>query len=177
MHSLKRQQGFTLIEIIVGIVTLGLTFTLLTVLIFPQAQRSTEPVMQARASALGQALLNEILNKPFDAQTNFAQGNLRCSEDINIPCTHPNEFGLSGLERPRFRSVEDYHGYIFSEDAFGNDLSEVYRGFKASVEVCYSDTAGVCSSGAPNYRFKRVLVTVTTPTNQDFLFSAVRGNY
>ena len=64
----QNQCGFTLVEIIVGLVTLGLSFVILTIIIFPQAQRSAEPVLQIRAAALGQALLDEIMSKGFDQQ-------------------------------------------------------------------------------------------------------------
>lgn len=184
LYPLTRQEGFTLIEIIVGIVALGLSFTILTILIFPQAQRSTEPVLQARASALGQALIEEIISKHFDSQNILAPGNLRCGEQEAPRCTDPIDFGAAGPNRADYRSVEDYHGLELREDALGTDLSEAYRGFSAFVTICYSDDLGNChattaypSLSTDLYKYKRISVSVVTPTGQPFVFSTVRGNY
>lgn len=176
MHPFTRQKGFTLIEIIVGIVALGLTFTILTILIFPQAQRSTEPLLQARASALGQALLEEITSKHFDYQSISAPRNLRCGELDAPRCTEFPDFGGQGLSRAEYRSVEHYHGLVLLEDTFGSDLSHAYRGFSASVTVCYSDVSGICHAATAS-AYKRISVSVVTPTGQEFVFSTVRGNY
>lgn len=182
------QKGFTLIEIIAGLIALSLSFVVLSVIIFPQAQRSVEPVFQARASALGQALLEEIMSKAFDQNSDFSGGTLRCAEVNAPPCTEPANFGPDNESRANFNDVDDYHLLEVSnsqlEDALGTDLASRYRNFSYSIAICYSDRQGTCrdlnlypSTNLNLYRYKRVQVTVTTPTAQEFTFSAVRGNY
>ncbi|MCH8501232.1 MAG: type II secretion system GspH family protein [Aliidiomarina sp.] len=174
----QSQSGFTLIEIIVGIVTLGLSFIILTVIIFPQAQRSAEPVLQIRAAALGQALLDEIMSKGFDQQSSFTGGQLRCGEIDAPQCTAPEDLGPESESREAFNDVDDYHELHLSESlagALGEDLADRFPNFNYAINVCYSDSFGNCDTTIT--RFKRVEVTVTTPQGQDFKFTAIRGNY
>lgn len=174
----QNQCGFTLVEIIVGLVTLGLSFVILTIIIFPQAQRSAEPVLQIRAAALGQALLDEIMSKGFDQQSDFTGGQLRCGE-VGAPlCTAPEDLGSESESREAFNDVDDYHQLHLSDSlagALGEDLAERFPNFNYTIDVCYSDIFGNCSNTIT--RFKRISVIVTTPQGQDFTFSAIRGNY
>ena len=173
-----RQKGFTLVEIIVGMVVLAIAITLLTVIIFPQAQRSVEPVLQARAASLGQALLEEIVSKAFDEQSDRFGGQLRCSEAGAPPCS--TQLGPEPSEtRATYNDVDDYHGLNTIENAVGANLADYYAGFDVLVQVCYSSPTGTCiaSPTTEQMRFKRVEVTVTTPTRQAFTFATIRGNY
>lgn len=72
--------GFTLIELIIGVVVLAFAFSLIATLIFPQAIRSAEPVLQVRAANLAQAFVEEIQGKAFDDNSAQSGGTLRCGE-------------------------------------------------------------------------------------------------
>lgn len=180
MYKLSAQRGFTLVEIIVGIVVLAIALTLITSIILPAARQSVTPVYQVRAAELGQATLNEILSKSFDEQSDRQGGQLRCGEpdsngDAN-PCTDSADFGPDGEDRDRFDDVDDYHLLSAIETALGEPLAARYPNFSLLVDVCYSDAAGTCGAlSAP--QFKRILVQVTTPDGQEFDFSAIRGNF
>ncbi|RUO19429.1 type IV pilus modification PilV family protein [Aliidiomarina haloalkalitolerans] len=181
------QRGFTLIEIIVGLVTLTASFVILTLMILPQAQRSAEPVLQARAAALGKALLDEISGRSFDENSDRVGGLIRCGE-AGTSCTAAGSLGPeSGELRPNFNDVDDYNGLVSCEspgvpvgcsdlvDALGNEIADVYRNFQYSVEVCYSDPVGLCQTDITD--FKLIKVTITTPLGQEFVFSSLRGNF
>lgn len=177
-QTIARQGGFTLIEIIVGIVTLGIVLSLLTVLLFPQAKRSAEPLLQMRAAELGIALMNEISSKSFDHNSDHAGGAIRCGETDAPPCTNmlsgTGVLGPDGEARHKFNDVDDYHGL----SDIPSSLSARYPGFSYRVQVCYSDAGGTCVTPVPiPPSFKRVQITVTTPMGQDFVFSSIRGNY
>ena len=182
-NQVRGQRGFTLIEIIVGIVTLGISVVLLSVIIFPQAQRSAEPILQSRAATLGQALLDEIMSKPFDENSDRSGGAERCGEIGASPCTLEVSFGPEDAAetRDRFNDVDDYNGLNDTvsplEDALGEEIAARYSGFGYAINVCYSDNSGECLNTGATSLFKRVEVTVTTPIGQDFQFSAIRGNY
>lgn len=95
-------KGFTLIELIVGIVVLSISFSLLTSLILPLSEKSAKQLHQVRASELGQSMMNEILARAFDQQSDMAGGLVRCSEGTTV-CTSPDEdddphFGPDGTE-------------------------------------------------------------------------------
>ncbi len=182
-NAARAQQGFTLIEIIVGIVTLGISIVLLSVIIFPQAQRSAEPILQSRAATLGQAILDEIMSKSFDENSDRSGGAERCGETGATSCTLEVDFGPDGAgeTRDRFNDVDDYDGLNDTtsplEDALGDEIAARYSGFGYAISVCYSDSSGECLNTGAISLFKRVEVTVTTSLGQDFQFSAIRGNY
>lgn len=178
-RSTQNQQGFTLIEIIIGIVVLSISIVLLTTLIFPQAQRSAEPLLQLRAAALGQAFIDEIAGKSFDENSDRQGGTLRCNEGGADLCTAPANLGPDGEAREDFDDVDDYHeleiNYPSLEDALGDDIAARYEGFSFAIEVCYSDSNGTCQGTVSLY--KRIQVDVTTSFGQTFTFATVRGNY
>ncbi len=171
-HAIPQQRGFTLIEIVVGIVTLGIVLSLLSVLLFPQAKRSAEPLLQMRAAELGIALMNEITGKSFDEFSDHSGGALRCGEAEPPPCSIV--LGPDGEARGDYNDVDDYHGLNNMTDSLGGDLSARYPGFSYSIHVCYSDSSGVCSGPSV---FKRIQITVTTPLGESIVFSSIRGNY
>ena len=67
MPSLKARRGFTLIEFVVGIVLLAIALTGILGLLVNQAPKSVDPVQQVRAVQLARQILNEVLQKSFDA--------------------------------------------------------------------------------------------------------------
>jgi len=174
----SNQRGFTLIEIIIGIVVLGISIVLLTVLVFPQAQRSAEPLLQQRAAALGQTFLDEISGKSFDENSDRQGGLVRCGE-ATTTCTAPAALGPDGESRDTYDDVDDYHQLELTapslQDALGDDIAGRYVGFTYAIDVCYSDTLGICQSTIT--AFKRIQITVTTSFGQNFVFTSLRGNY
>ncbi|WP_417663799.1 type IV pilus modification PilV family protein [Pseudidiomarina donghaiensis] len=173
------QRGFTLIEIIIGIVVLAISIVLLTVLVFPQAQRSAEPLLQQRAAALGEAFIQEINGKSFDENSDRSGGAERCGETGAPACTLPANLGPDSEARNDFDDVDDYHQLQLTAptlaDAMGVDIAARYPGFEFAISVCYSDTSGVCQSAVTLY--KKIEVTITTSFGQNFTFATLRGNY
>ncbi|CUS47451.1 MAG: MSH system minor pilin protein MshD [Idiomarinaceae bacterium HL-53] len=171
----SKARGFTLIEIVVGIVILGIALTILSSFVFPQARTSVEPIFQTRAAELGTSLLDEIMGKSFNSASDRSGGDLRCDEAGVDPCTPIPACPNTGA-RENFDSVDDYNCYQVIESALGDSVSGVYSNFELNVSVYYSDATGAPSSVTPR-RYKTVVVTVTTPSNQAIEFSAVRGNF
>jgi MSHA pilin protein MshD len=168
-------KGFTLVEMIAGIVIMAMAMTALTTTLFPQASGSVDPVYQVRAAELGQSLINEIMGKAFDENTNLSAG-LRCDEVGGEPCTGVGKDGVESTAGT-FDDVDDYNDY--DETAAQLDdaslYSALYKNFTFTVTVIYdgdydgvSDTIRVA---------KRVEVVVTTPGGQAFKFAAYKGNY
>ncbi|WP_258807461.1 prepilin-type N-terminal cleavage/methylation domain-containing protein [Pseudidiomarina sp. CB1] len=170
-------RGFTLIELIIGVVVLAFALSLVATLIFPQALRSAEPVLQVRAANLAQAFIEEIQGKSFDENSDRSGGSLRCGETGAPACS--STLGPDSETRERFDDIDDYHLLHVAQpnlqDALGTDISDDYRGFSYAIEVCYSDPQGSCSGTVT--RFKRVQVTFTTAQSQDFTFAFIKGNY
>lgn len=181
-----KQYGFTLIEIIVGIVVLAIALTIITSLIVPAARQSVSPVYQVRAAELGQAMLNEITGRSFDENSDRRGGQIRCGEH-NIECTPIDDFGPEqNQNRPQFNDVDDYHcltnnisssAPCFSElkNALGEIIAERYPNYLYAISVCYSTAQGGCVSSITP--LKRITVTITTPEGQDLAFRSIRGNF
>ncbi|CAB0150561.1 hypothetical protein PSI9734_01000 [Pseudidiomarina piscicola] len=173
----KLTTGFTLIELIIGVVVLAFAFSLIATLIYPQAIRSAEPVLQIRASNLAQAFIAEIQSKAFDENSSQSGGSQRCGESGAPPCS--TSFGPEGETRDQFDDVDDFHQLEVSQpnlaDVLGANLADDYRGFEYAIDVCYSDLQGTCDAAVTP--FKRVQVRIATSQSQDFVFSIVKGNY
>lgn len=175
----RNANGFSLIELIIGIVTLAIALVLVFTLLYPQAFRSAEPVLQLRAATLGQALIDEVIAKSFDEQSARSGGLIRCDGIGGPACTDAVNFGPDGESRSTFNDVDDYHqlqvAFPALANAEGDSLAARYPRFGFAVAVCYSDALGNCTTGRS--AFKRALIIISTPLGQDFEFSVIKGNY
>ena len=133
-NVVKKQQGFTLIELLVGMVALALVLPMVATLLFPVMEQSLKHIHQIRAAELGQSIMNEIVDKAFDENSDRAGGKIRCGEQIigleTINCstilgrdgneffenfdvaTDDNDQAIDNLDYAfdNFDDVDDYHG-------------------------------------------------------------------
>ena len=178
MQRLVAERGFSLVEIIITIVIIGVALTAAVAGWGNIARHSSDVMWQTRVSYLGQAYLEEILSRRYDEQTPLG-GSPAC-----IVCTDQSSFGAeSGETRATYDDVDDYHG--LTENAVGlfNSLVtpggiQSYNGYQVSVQVQYVGDRYFAAGNEK--RVKQVMVTVTPPTNTgqgSVVFSALRGNY
>ncbi|NQY62201.1 MAG: type II secretion system protein [Alteromonadaceae bacterium] len=178
----KRHSGFTLIELVIGIVVLALSFSIISTMILPTARQSAEQIHQIRAAELGQAILNEILAKAFDENSDMAGGEVRCGE-LSTACTSEDELGAeegSG-NRDQFDDVDDYNGLNVIENPLGIGMTELYKGFSILVTVCNDgDYDGVCfadDGNSDNKTAKLITITVTTAQDYEITFASYKANF
>jgi MSHA pilin protein MshD len=189
---MSKYKGFTLIELVVGIVAFSIVLTITANLVIPHAQRSAQPIFQVRATELAQSLINEITAKAFDHNSDFNGGTLRCGESGALTCTLPDNLGPDILAsgdsetRAQFNDVDDYNGLVLGlENAITNSLGEVvldptmtnlYNGFQVSIDVFYdsnfdgTDDANISPQ-------KAIEVTVTPPNSSSLVFTTYRSNF
>ncbi|MBQ4832658.1 type II secretion system protein [Pseudoalteromonas sp. MMG010] len=178
--NLKTTQGFTLIELIIGIVMFSVSLTVIVTLIAPQAQQSAAPLIQLRASELGQSLINEIQSKSFDENSERASPFRRCGETSlgAQPCTHADEFGPDNSEtRANYNDVDDYIALTGQPitNSLGESLAQ-YKAFSVVVSVQYDSDFNQATVN-DGIQFKRITIEVTSPQSQVFGFTAYKGNY
>ncbi|ROQ30832.1 prepilin-type N-terminal cleavage/methylation domain-containing protein [Gallaecimonas pentaromativorans] len=175
---LRRQQaGVTLLELVVGMVVLGIAITLISASLLPLAVRSTDPWHQVRAAELGQSLLNSILARRFDQQSPLS--GRRC-DDTGTPPVPACSSTLGPDSEPSwhdYNDVDDFNGLSLSGaqvvDNLDPSLADIYNQYRVQVTVVYDGAA----LGLDNRQAKRINVAVTTPEGNDIVFSAYRGNW
>ncbi len=189
--SFSVRRGFTLIETIIGIVVLAISFSVISTLIFPAVEQSADQVHQIRAAELAQSMLNEIQAKAFDERSDKAGGRDRCGEDqddsgaIDSGEKCSTTLGAEpGETRATYDDVDDYddidHGQNIKDSlGLGIGVGDLYTGYSIDVEVCNDgDYNGVCSTGTSDLSTaKLITVTVRTLTGGDIVFSAYRANF
>ncbi|MCH2058002.1 MAG: type II secretion system GspH family protein [Thalassotalea sp.] len=176
----KKAKGFTLLELVIGIVVLAISFSVITSFIVPQSEQSANQIHQIRAAELGQSLMNEILAKAFDEQSDLVGGAVRCGETGLNACTISSSFGPDGAEtRASFDDVDDYHNLNESGDNIqgvsgDNSLVGLYSGYRVQVAVAYDDTFNGSDTGS---LVKRIDITVTTPSGETVQFATYKANF
>ncbi len=184
--SSSRPLGFTLLELVVGMLVLAISLTVLVSAVAPMHQQSGAVWQQMRSAELAQALLSEIQARAFDDHTPADGSLLRCDETGVSACAAsfpacPAQ-GLTALTeeaaRADFDDVDDYHCFRASGDAFsdvlGQSMADSYRGYQLSVQLSYAGT----EYGLANNRLvKKISLTVTAPDGTALLFNSLKGNW
>lgn len=99
MH-IDRQQGVTLLEMIVFIVVVSIALTTLTAVYNQSVSTAAEPLMRQRALNLAQAKMDEILALKYDEATPTG-GIPACDSTGGLPCTY--------LPDANMNDVDDFH--------------------------------------------------------------------
>lgn len=184
MRSLKR--GFTLIELIVGIVLLAVALTGILGLLINQAPQAVDPVQQVRAAQLAQRLSGEILQKSFDEQSDHNGGRYRCGEQVSgvtiSPCSA--SYGPDGEPAPyAYNDVDDFdtagnwrNASWFTQTSLVTNNDDEYRNYQVRITVTPDNLFGSQGSKAESIG-KRVLLQVKLPDGSVLDFSFYRGNY
>jgi MSHA pilin protein MshD len=131
--SNSRLRGFTLIEMVIAILVLGIGLAGVLLAFQTTVRRSADPLVQRQMLALTEGLLDEVLSRPFAP---LAGGS------------------SSGCARDAFNDIDDYNGYAPAQvcDVAGNAIASL-AGYRVSVSVTATNLAGVSA--------KRIQVTAT----------------
>ncbi|MER2490639.1 type IV pilus modification PilV family protein [Catenovulum sediminis] len=180
-------KGFTLIEMVIGILVISITMVYFTTMLNNSTKFVADPWHQIRAAELGSALLNEIISKSFDENSDRSGGAIRCSsvDTGAVNCTTPANLGADTNEDSRddYDDVDDYHNL----NSTGNDIIELslpnnnnlannYAQYQLSVSVFYdANLDGVNDNAIGTH--KLIQITVTDPAGNQNAFSAYRSNY
>ncbi len=185
-HSQSRsklidQQGFTLIELIVGIMVLTISLAIVSTLIAPAEEKSADNILQIKASELAQSLMSDITSRAFDHNSDMTGGLIRCGETGAPACSAilGPEDGLAGrpdageTNRNLFDDVDDFDGFTEQVNSTDDPIDGGYSEFTISVSVIYAGSdLGLASNLA-----KRITVTVTTPLETAFEFTSHKANF
>ncbi len=184
MKVSTRSRGFTLIELVIGIVMLAVSLSIVVGIFLPQAQRFITPMYQIKASALGRSVMDQVLMRNFDDNSSSLGGVIRCGEEVlgvTVPCT--TVLGIEDKEKEDnpagFNDVDDYHVYCNKnpQTVLGY-FDSGYPGY--GLNICAEYTPRRFEAGAdPDSKdiAKQITVTVFMPNQETITLTAFKGNY
>lgn len=193
-HPARRTHGgFTLIDVLVLIVLVGLVAGSLTVLFSRLAAQSAESMRARQALAVGQALLNEVRLMPFsycdpqDARARLAQrgivGGTGCASTLDGVGPEAGESRYNAGNR--FDGITDYQGFSMPGagctglcDSAGNLLNpagSALSGCSARVQLAPATLPGIAALDADGRaQLLRIDVTVQCPGGVPVTLQALR---
>lgn len=172
-------RGFTLVELVIGIVVLAIAMMVMNTLLIAQSKDALEPLYRLRASQLGQSIMQNVLARAYDENSDHNGGLYRCGEVWPSTGTTQSCSVILGRdsgeiegEHQDFNDVDDFITNGFESavnygDVLGDDLPSQYNNYQIKIDVV---------EVVANNR-KKVSVTINTPSNEDIRFSALKGNY
>ncbi|WP_017221682.1 type IV pilus modification PilV family protein [Moritella dasanensis] len=186
----NKQRGFTLIEIVVGIVVLAVALTIVTGVFLPQANKMTSPMYQIKATALGKSIMNQVLIRYYD-DVNVRSGSFSpctsCTDDADLG----PEFPESRVNPNNFNDVDDYNVYCdvnhdgsantnynpqLARQQLTNNSDNSYNGY--GIRICVSLAADKFVTGSTaNNVAKRISLTIFMPNNEEITLTSFKGNY
>lgn len=165
------QQGATLVELVMTIVIISIAIAGVVGAFALIAGRSADPLNQTRAVALAQLYMDEILARDYDESSNVGGGKVLAAQ---VDCAAP---GADGETRGSYGDVDDYNAVNdeLPQDGEGIPLPG-YDGFRVSITVLCAGN-DVTEMSLANADAKRIDITITDPSGNNYLFSAYRGNF
>ncbi len=153
---MRRQNAFTLIELIVTIVVIGIAATALMSVFTNMSRGSADPVIQQQATTIAEAYLEEILLRSFDDPQGSESG------------TTEGEAG-----RAEYDDVKDYRGLGVgaAADQLGNPIAAL-AAYTVTVSVTNASLNGIAAADS-----LRIDVSVSHAAIAPVLLSGYRTDY
>jgi MSHA pilin protein MshD len=147
-----RQRGVTLVELIVAITIVSIAATTILGTMATVASRSADAMVQQQAIAIGQAYLDEILQRWV----------------VDPNGTPPN------TGRGSWDLVDQYNGLsdVGAKDQFGSAIAAL-----SAYNVNVSVVSSTALTGVPGSATRRIDVTVTRAPNVTVIMSGYRTSY
>ena len=185
----QRRQGFSLIDVLVIIVLLGLVAGTMTTVFSQMAVQTAAAVKQRQLLAAAYSLLDEIRAKPFtycdpnDANVSTAANSTGCAALVDAMGPEPGESRYN--PGARFDGVTDYQGFVMPGpgcagvcDMAGNLINvpgSVLVGCSQRVTLAPLALPGIAANDAQGRpQALRIIVTLACPGVADTVVEGVR---
>lgn len=177
LHGGQRQQGLTLIELLLFVVVVGIALGALLGVFATATKSSADPMIRRQQLAIAESLLREVELMPFtwcdpnDANVETATSAAGCA---SLPEGMGPEAGQTRYTTPYFNNVNDYAGFAMNSGILDNTGTAIagLGGYKASVDVSAVALDNVAAGDA-----LKITVTVTAPDNSTISLQGWRTRY
>ena len=188
--------GFTLLELVAGIALFAVVMLLITGAFLPMVNKQAQPIYQIRAAELAQSMLQEILARSYDENSDRTGQTVAgkyqyCGsiDPVNILTETSAVLGScsttlgadSSETYSTFDDVDDFNLYC-NVPITGSDFAQLqgldtslYENY--SIKVCVENAPELLGLSTRNDVAKKVTVTVTTPAGEAIPFTSYRSNY
>ncbi len=197
---IKKVRGFTLIEIIIGIVVLSIALTGGLSLLISQVDAYRDPLIKEKSVQIAKRVVHEIQIRAYDEKSDIGGGIFRCSETVGGislgDCSAEAEYGTDRGERmlDTLDDVDDFDTaklcpklsgsyscsenylpvvYFFSDaadEATQKKYNDYYAGFLVKIEVVPAQISGDADSA------KKITVTVRQSDGLEIEYSLIKAN-
>ena len=150
MMNRSRQQGFSLVELIISIVLVSLAVTGVLLAYTHTVAGSADPLIRAQAVAVAESYLEEILSKPFD---------------------DPDGSDGESLPRANYDDVDDYAG-LSQEPQMPDGTTLGLGAYTVSVSLSSPSLNGI-----PSASTWRVDVSVSHTSGESITLTGYRTDY
>lgn len=195
---IKKVRGFTLIEIIIGIVVLSIALTGGLSLLISQVDAYRDPLIKEKSVQIAKRVVHEIQIRAYDEKSDIGGGIFRCSETVDGKslgvCS--TEYGTDSgeLMLDTLDDVDDFDTaklcpklsgsyscsenylpvvYFFSDaadEATQKKYNDYYAGFLVKIEVVPATISGKADSA------KKITVTVRQSDGLEIEYSFIKAN-
>ena len=197
---IKKVRGFTLIEIIIGIVVLSIALTGGLSLLISQVDAYRDPLIKEKSVQIAKRVVHEIQIRAYDEKSDIGGGIFRCSETVGGislgVCSAEAEYGTDPgeLMLDTLDDVDDFDTaklcpklsgsyscsenylpvvYFFSDAAdevAQKKYNDYYAGFLVKIEVVPAKISGDADSA------KKITVTVRQSDGLEIEYSFIKAN-
>lgn len=171
------KKGFTLIEVIMIIVILGIMLPGIMMYFIQGVKNSADSQRRTTAIFLAEGLMEEIRSKCWD-ENNTATPN--CSTIITNCATGASAtLGSNGETRVGFDDIDDFNGLDRTPPYDSQNQSmNSYPGFRQQVTIIYVNPATLDTDAGGPTCYKRIEVKITdTGTNNTVSLVSLMTNY
>ncbi len=176
---MTEERGFSLIELLVFIIVVGIAVTGVLSVYSVNARSSADPMVRKQVATIAESLLEEVLSKPYtycdpdDANTETASSAADCA---TLPETAmgPEAGETRYANLTPFDNINDYHGFSMAgiQDLTGTAVAGL-GSYAAAIQV---QLAGAFN-GIPAGETLLVTVTVTGPGGHTVSLSGYGTRY
>lgn len=183
---LVKQQGVTLVELIIAIVIISVAAVALLQGLGFQTSRNVDPMIQSQSQALARQYLDEVMSRSFFDPANDPRLNPGVSQALAASAESDSTARtLDATNRQLFDNIFEYNGYNQTPQSLDGTPIVELAGYQIAITVdssigltlgTISNSADASSNACPA-EVMLITVTVTDPRNQVTSLQGYRTSY